>query len=152
MLVWIKNVSWGFESNTSSFNSFCLASSLLVFLYYYVTWNEILWYCQISLLRWIGGTFCFAFTLFFVLTYHMLKWAVWVPQRRENVDSESEITSWSFLVLLCIVLLYRDLILIFQILIQWFRMIKWGWCRRCFLLKELIHFCRHSLEPGYQQW
>ena len=41
-----------------------------------------------------------------------------VPQRRENVDSESEITSWSFLVLLCIVLLYRDLILIFQILIQ----------------------------------
>lgn len=120
-------------------------------LFYIIMYDEIVWYCQISLLRRNGETFCFAFTLFFVLTYHMLKWAVWVPQRRKIVDSESEISSWS-LVLLCIVLLCRKLILIFQILIRWFRMIKWGWCRRCFLLKELIHFCRHSLEPGYQQW
>jgi len=45
-----------------------------------------------SLLRRIGGTFCFAFVLFyffcfmhFVLAYrnHMLKWAEWVLQRRK---------------------------------------------------------------------
>lgn len=32
------------------------------------------------------------------------------------------------------------------------RVTKWEWYRLCSLLKELILFYRHCLEPDYQQW
>lgn len=34
----------------------------------------------------------------------------------------------------------------------WSRVIKWGWYKHYFLLKELIHLYKHCLEPGYQLW
>ena len=40
-------------------------------LFYIIMYDEIVWYCQISLLRRNGETFCFAFTLFFCFLFYI---------------------------------------------------------------------------------